>query len=100
MKTIKEQAAFMKQQSCRMATQPGQKRNDALLKVAEALLLHQEDIIKENNIDLDQAVKDKIADPVLKRLKFDEEANGCYKWAHRACCTTRSTIQNTVKKRT
>ena len=48
MKTIKEQAAFMKQQSCRMATQPGQKRNDALLKVAEALLLHQEDIIKEN----------------------------------------------------
>jgi len=69
---MKAQAAQMKLDSSKMANQPVEVRNGALKAIAEALVLHKEQILNANREDMENAKELLIPEPVLKRLKFDE----------------------------
>ncbi|HEY5585194.1 MAG TPA: glutamate-5-semialdehyde dehydrogenase [Ruminiclostridium sp.] len=56
----------------KMASLDTQTKNNALAKIAEALLINKDKIIAANNIDLKRSEEEKLASPLLKRLKFDE----------------------------
>ena len=70
--TIQEEAKQVKLASPKLAATGEEVRNQALLAVAQALLDRKEEIFHANKEDMEQAEKDGIATPVLKRLKFDE----------------------------
>ncbi len=59
--------------SVKMAALSGEVKNNALLKIAEALLANSNKIIEANQHDLERSEKDNLASPLLKRLKFDEK---------------------------
>lgn len=59
--------------SVKMAALSGEAKNNALLKIAEALLANSNKIIEANQHDLERSEKDNLASPLLKRLKFDEK---------------------------
>ncbi len=69
---IQEQTKLVKLAAPKMAGSSEADRNKALLAAAEALLANQDKIFAANKSDLEQAEKDGVAAPVLKRLKFDE----------------------------
>ena len=69
---FKEQVKAVKLAAPKLAATEEACRNKALLAVSEALLERQEEIFKANENDMEQAKKDNIAAPVLKRLKFDQ----------------------------
>ncbi|MCI9616596.1 MAG: glutamate-5-semialdehyde dehydrogenase [Eubacterium sp.] len=69
---IKEQAKLVKLASPKMAGSSEEQRNHALNAVVEALQAHSEEIFEANKKDLEQAAKDHVAAPIVKRLKFDE----------------------------
>lgn len=69
---IKEQAKLVKLASPKMAGSSEEQRNHALNAVVEALQTHSEEIFEANKKDLEQAAKDHVAAPIVKRLKFDE----------------------------
>ena len=69
---IKEQAKLVKLASPKMAGSSNELRNKALLAVVKSLEEHQNEIFAANKADLDQASKDNVAAPIIKRLKFDE----------------------------
>ena len=69
---IKEQAKLVKLASPKMAGSSEEHRNHALNAVVEALQAHSEEIFEANKKDLEQAAKDHVAAPIVKRLKFDE----------------------------
>lgn len=48
-------------------------KNNALLQIAEALQKRKDEIIKANEDDLNRSRAEKLAEPLLKRLKFDEK---------------------------
>lgn len=50
-----------------------EKRNEALQGMARALRAHAAEIYAENQADLARAAEEKLAAPLLKRLKFDEK---------------------------
>ena len=58
--------------SIKMAALDTQTKNNALAKIAEALLINKDKIIAANNIDLKRSEEENLASPLLKRLKFDE----------------------------
>lgn len=62
----------MKRDSYKMAALSTTERNAILAAVKEALLINQEAIFSANREDLNNAVKNNIAQSVMKRLKFDE----------------------------
>ena len=64
-------AQAAKQASFALAASAADVRNAALCAIADALEKKSEAIFVANAIDLEQAKKDGIAAPVLKRLKFD-----------------------------
>ena len=70
--TFEEQIKQVKLAAPNMAANTEENRNKALLAVSEALLQNQERIFSANAADMEQAQKDGVAGPVLKRLKFDE----------------------------
>ena len=70
--TIHEEAKLVKQASPKLAGTTGEVRNRALLAIADALQEKKEQIFEANRQDMEQAEKDGIAAPVLKRLKFDD----------------------------
>lgn len=70
--TIEEQAGLVKLASPKLAGTTGELRDQALLAVAKALMDNKDAIFDANRQDMEQAEKDGIAAPVLKRLKFDE----------------------------
>ncbi|AEY64886.1 glutamate-5-semialdehyde dehydrogenase [Clostridium sp. BNL1100] len=59
--------------SVKMAALSGEVKNDALLKIADALLANSKRIIEANQHDLERSEKENLASPLLKRLKFDEK---------------------------
>ncbi len=59
--------------SVKMAALSGEVKNNALLKISEALLANSKRIIEANQHDLERSEKDNLASPLLKRLKFDEK---------------------------
>ena len=69
---IKEQARKLKEDSIRMAILSSDTRNNALMAVATALEKKKAVIMEANQQDLKAAEADRVAEPILKRLKFDE----------------------------
>jgi glutamate-5-semialdehyde dehydrogenase len=72
MNTVKEIAAYAKMRSFEAAALPESVRDAALARAAEALEANKAEIFTANETDLAEAEKAGIAEPVLKRLKFDE----------------------------
>ncbi len=69
---IREEVRNVKMAAPQMAALSEVQRNQALQAVADALVERKEEIFAANANDLQQAEKEGIAAPVLKRLKFDE----------------------------
>ncbi|HEX2924820.1 MAG TPA: glutamate-5-semialdehyde dehydrogenase [Ruminiclostridium sp.] len=59
--------------SVKLAALSGEVKNNALLKIADALLANSKKIIEANKRDLERSEKENLAAPLLKRLKFDEK---------------------------
>ena len=72
MSDIKVQANVSKQASFQMAILDTNLKNNALKAVATALEANKDYIFEANNRDLDNAVKEGLEGPLVKRLKFDE----------------------------
>ena len=47
-------------------------KNAALSRIADKLIAHKEEIIAANQLDVDQAKKENLPDPIIKRLILDE----------------------------
>ena len=69
---IKEEAKAVKLSSPKMAGTSEEARNKALLEVVKQLKVRRQEIFEANAMDLKQAEIDKVAAPIIKRLKFDE----------------------------
>ena len=69
---IKEEPKAVKLASPKMAGTSEEARNKALLEVVKQLKARQQEIFEANAMDLKLAEIDKVAAPIIKRLKFDE----------------------------
>ncbi len=69
---MQELAHQVKLASQKLAALNSEAKNKALSAIASALLQRQEEIVQANQEDLKRSEKEKIAAPLLKRLKFDE----------------------------
>ena len=69
---IRSQVREVKLASPKLAGSDRELRNQALQLVMDALLEKKEEIFAANRADMEQAKKDGVSEPVLKRLKFDE----------------------------
>ncbi len=69
---INEFAGQVKEASIKLAAMDKDHKNRALAQIARALVARQEEIIKANRDDLTRSEKESLAEPLLKRLKFDE----------------------------
>lgn len=67
---IKEMAVQARKASTALAAAPVEKRNQALLVMAEALSKHQQELLLENALDVMQAEKEGLSAPLLSRLKL------------------------------
>ncbi len=68
---IRQKAEKAKEASIMMSAVSGDAKNKALGKIAEALEQGQSDIIAANRTDMKIAQREKLAAPLLKRLKFE-----------------------------
>ncbi|MCQ2482006.1 MAG: glutamate-5-semialdehyde dehydrogenase [Clostridia bacterium] len=50
-----------------------EQKNKALLNIKDALCKNRESIFEANKKDLEKAIEDKLPDPIVKRLKFNED---------------------------
>lgn len=73
MKDLHQMAQASRQAAWTLAAADLNVRNAALLKMAEALISHRDDIFAANEADVAQAKQDGLAAPLLKRLMFREE---------------------------
>ena len=69
---IMETCRQVKSASIKLSAASSNKKNNALLRIAEVLLAHREEIFSANREDLRRSEADNIPLPLLKRLKFDE----------------------------
>jgi glutamate-5-semialdehyde dehydrogenase len=69
---IIEFARQVKDASIELAAMSAEQKNGALNQIAMSLLERQAEIIKANREDLARSEREKLAGPLLKRLKFDE----------------------------
>ncbi len=65
-------AQQVKKASIKLAVAKTELKNKALAAIADALLQNKDRIIKANSRDLQRSIDENLADPLLKRLKFDE----------------------------
>lgn len=72
---IKAMAKQVKNDSHAMAALPIEVRNEALLKIAKILKEKEDVIFKANQTDLEQANKDGLPEPIIKRLNYDSAKN-------------------------
>ncbi|MGE5614391.1 MAG: glutamate-5-semialdehyde dehydrogenase [Bacillota bacterium] len=63
----------VKSASLKLAAADGEKKNKALMNIAEALLSNKDKIFEANQEDLLRSEAENIPKPLLKRLKFDEK---------------------------
>ncbi len=70
--SIEKLTADAKDASIKLAAEKTNTKNNALAQIAEQLKANSEKIIAANKKDLDNAEKNNLAAPLLKRLKFDE----------------------------
>ena len=71
---IRELAAKVKQASIQLAAMDGAQKNEALRCIAEALDGRRQEIIRANEEDLRRSAAEHLAEPLLKRLKFDQDS--------------------------
>lgn len=69
---VSEEAAKMKQIAPLAAAAPIEIRNAALLKIAEELEAHKDEIFKANAKDVENAAREGISPAVIKRLKYND----------------------------
>jgi glutamate-5-semialdehyde dehydrogenase len=72
MMDIAQIAARTKKAAIDLAAVSGDVKNKALAAVAKALDLNRSAIVEANTIDMQHAEQDRLAAPLLKRLRFDE----------------------------
>ncbi|MCX8132047.1 MAG: glutamate-5-semialdehyde dehydrogenase [Clostridia bacterium] len=65
-------ASQVKEASIKLSAAGTELKNAALQSIADELLKRKDEIIKANTEDLSNAEKEKLAAPLMKRLKFDE----------------------------
>ena len=70
--TIKEEAHRMKMAAPELAALPAETRNRILIKIAEDLYSHKNEIFAANEADLKKAHEASVQEAVLKRLTFNE----------------------------
>jgi glutamate-5-semialdehyde dehydrogenase len=68
-----ELARQVKESSIKLAAAGAEVKNKALAQIAQSLYDRKEEIIRANREDLDRSEQENLAEPLLKRLKFDEE---------------------------
>jgi glutamate-5-semialdehyde dehydrogenase len=73
---VNSAAENAKRNSYEMAGLPEDVRNEALQKIAAALIDAKDKIEAENKADITAAIDDDLSGPLLKRLKFDEQKLG------------------------
>lgn len=71
--TMKDKADEAKKASIQLAAVPTNIKNNALKAIARALEEKKNQIISANQTDLENAAKDNLAAPLLKRLNFQED---------------------------
>ena len=69
---VMETCHQVKSASIKLVAATGEEKNNALLRIAEVLLSHKEEIFSANLEDLKRSEAENIPSPLLKRLKFDE----------------------------
>ncbi len=70
---IKQVCIRASEASIKMAELDGTAKNKALSALADALLEHKDRLIAANALDLERSEEERLAAPLLKRLKFDEK---------------------------
>lgn len=70
--SINEMAFQVKEASIKLAAAGTELKNKALMNIAKLLLDRKDEIIKANNEDLVRSKEEKLSEPLLKRLKFDD----------------------------
>jgi glutamate-5-semialdehyde dehydrogenase len=65
-------AKQVKSASLKLAAMSSDEKNNALLKIADALFENREKIVAANRKDIERSEEEKLAPPLLKRLNFDE----------------------------
>jgi len=70
---IKQVCVKAGEASIRMAELDGAAKNMALSAIADALLENKNKLVAANNEDMKRSREEKLAEPLLKRLKFDEK---------------------------
>ena len=70
--SVMDLARQVKAASLKLAALDGGAKNEALECIAKALENKKSEIIAANKVDLERSEKEKLATPLLKRLKFDE----------------------------
>lgn len=70
---IKQVCINASEASIKMAALDGAAKNNALLAIADALLENKDILITANTKDLKRSEEEKLAAPLLKRLRFDEK---------------------------
>ena len=69
---IRGKAMAAKEASIRLAAVKSEMKNRALANISEALRNNTENIVAANKADMERSKSEKLAAPLLKRLKFDE----------------------------
>lgn len=69
---INELAFKVKEASIRLSAAGTELKNNALANIARSLMDRKDEIIKANSEDLKRSEEEKLAAPLLKRLKFDD----------------------------
>ena len=70
---IKQVCIRASEASIKIAELDGTAKNKALSALADALLEHKDRLIAANALDLERSEEERLAAPLLKRLKFDEK---------------------------
>jgi glutamate-5-semialdehyde dehydrogenase len=70
--SIIERAKKAKEAGIKISAKSSEKKNNALTAIMIDLDKRKNEIFEANKIDIENAIKDKLTDPIIKRLKFDE----------------------------
>jgi glutamate-5-semialdehyde dehydrogenase len=70
--TIRAMSQDARRAGLLLSSAPIEQRNAALLAIAESIRAHLPEIFEANELDLQAAAEEKLAAPLLTRLKFDE----------------------------
>ncbi len=69
---IKQSATLAKNASIKLGSCDSALKNKALLEISKNLIARKAEIINANKLDLENGKKEKLSEPILKRLNFDE----------------------------